>query len=237
MFLAWKMILRKKKVLFIQCLYLASLESKQKILYFAQTCQLLHFNYSGFFTPQSLLATKSCSATICELTHYSKLSPEYLTSLSTKSVCSEDTVFGDETARRQKQVCRWRPRLFLNEITEQMSGIKLWAASGVWLRSFSGLTCFRLQEQWSKAMTGGHAVLLLTKFNSRHHCPTSKLLGPHQRSNTQPGRACNLSSFQSRQRTRCVPSSQTALSSVIPTYGNPASSGRSLERLSMIRVV
>lgn len=86
----------------IQCLYLASLESKQKILYFAQTCQLLHFNYSGFLPPQSLLATKSLSATIWELTHYSKLSPEYLTSLSTKSVCSENTVFGDETARRQK---------------------------------------------------------------------------------------------------------------------------------------
>lgn len=48
MFLAWKMILRK----IIQCLYLASLESKQKILYFAQTCQLLHFNYSGFLPPR-----------------------------------------------------------------------------------------------------------------------------------------------------------------------------------------
>lgn len=34
-----------------------------------------------------------------------------------------------------------------------------------------------------------------------------------------------------------MPSSQTVLSSVIPTYGNPASSGRSLERLITIRVV
>lgn len=156
-----------------------------------------------FFTPQSLLATKSCSATICELTHYSKLSPEYLTSLSTKSVCSEDTVFGDETARRQKQVCRWRPRLFLNEITEQMSGIRLWAASGAWLRSLSGLTCFRLQEQWSKAMTGGHAVLLLTKFNSRHHCPTSKLLGPHQRSDSQGEHAICLAFNQGKEQDVC----------------------------------
>lgn len=42
-----------KKILYIQCLYLASLESKQKILYFAQTCQLLHFNYSDFYPLES----------------------------------------------------------------------------------------------------------------------------------------------------------------------------------------
>lgn len=59
------------------------------------------------FTPWSLLTTKPCSVTIWELTHYSKLSPEHLAPLSTKCVRFENTVFGDETAHRQKQVCRW----------------------------------------------------------------------------------------------------------------------------------
>lgn len=173
MFLACKMILRKSYNAFTWFLW----NQNRKSCILHKPANYFILITAGFFTPQSLLATKSFSATIWELTHYSKLSPEYLTSLSTKSVCSENTVFGDETARRQKQVCRWRPRLFLNEITAQMLGIKLWAASRAWLPSFSDLNCFRLQGQWGKGMTGGHTVLLLTKFNSGHHCPTSKLLG------------------------------------------------------------
>jgi hypothetical protein len=42
-----------KKSYTYNAFYLASLESKQKILYFAQTCQLLHFNYSDFYPLES----------------------------------------------------------------------------------------------------------------------------------------------------------------------------------------
>lgn len=55
----------------------------------------------AIFTPQSLLTTKSCSVTMWELTHYSKLSPEYLL-LLTKCICSESTVFSVEIAHKIK---------------------------------------------------------------------------------------------------------------------------------------